>query len=314
MTGDQTYISELSSDDSKIVGYTRDKKGKITSRHLKDEANTIHTSSGSGGNTDQFVIEALAGRIIGRNPENPKSRVAGLPTEQMLEVNDNPDITNTITTVQKDNYIIETISNQEGSTKETHVYKITCGCGQTYVGILSDLCPTCHEIRSGYTNELTNTEYTSYLNSIFRNQDIRSTNEYLGPKIFRHPLSKKTPKDLSVIENISVYQEPKLIIEHILSGGKWDKMNESIRRVYSSSGLAPTVTASQGGHHEPKTITSNRIRRLTPLECFRLQNFPDSFKKPCSDSQSYRQAGNSITVSVIQSILERILISFKPTN
>ncbi len=113
MTGDQTYISELSSDDSKIVGYTRDKKGKITSRHLKDEANTIHTSSGSGGNTDQFVIESLAGRIIGRNLENPKSRVAGLPTEQMLEVNENHDITNTITTVQKDNCVVEVFRNQD---------------------------------------------------------------------------------------------------------------------------------------------------------------------------------------------------------
>ncbi len=84
-------------------------------------------------------------------------------------------------------------------------------------------------------------------------------------------------------------------------------MNESIRRVYSSSGLAPTVTASQGGHHEPKTITSNRIRRLTPLECFRLQSFPDDFKKPCSDSQTYRQAGNTITVSVIKANIKNLL-------
>jgi len=39
----------------KIIGYTRDAKGKVTDRHLKDEAGTIHSSSGSGGNTDQFV-------------------------------------------------------------------------------------------------------------------------------------------------------------------------------------------------------------------------------------------------------------------
>lgn len=39
----------------KIIGYTRDKKGKVISRHLKDEANTLHSSTGSGSNTDQFV-------------------------------------------------------------------------------------------------------------------------------------------------------------------------------------------------------------------------------------------------------------------
>lgn len=39
----------------KIIGYTRDDKGKVTDRHLKDTAGTIHTGSGGGGNTDQFV-------------------------------------------------------------------------------------------------------------------------------------------------------------------------------------------------------------------------------------------------------------------
>lgn len=40
----------------KILGYSRDSKGKVISRHEKDLANTIHTSSGSGGNTDQYVV------------------------------------------------------------------------------------------------------------------------------------------------------------------------------------------------------------------------------------------------------------------
>ena len=39
----------------KIIGYSRDAKGKVTDRHLKDTAGTIHTASGQGGNTDQFV-------------------------------------------------------------------------------------------------------------------------------------------------------------------------------------------------------------------------------------------------------------------
>jgi len=39
-----------------ILSYTRDAKGKVTSRHLKDSANTLHTGTGGGGNTDQFVV------------------------------------------------------------------------------------------------------------------------------------------------------------------------------------------------------------------------------------------------------------------
>lgn len=43
----------------KIVGYSRDEKGKIVGHHLKDVANTIHTGTGSGRNTDQYVAEGI---------------------------------------------------------------------------------------------------------------------------------------------------------------------------------------------------------------------------------------------------------------
>jgi len=54
------------------------------------------------------------------------------------------------------------------------------------------------------------------------------------------------------------------------------------------------------------------IRKLTPLECWRLQNFPDEqffkAKKVCSNTQLYKQAGNSITVAVIQKLIKSILL------
>lgn len=46
-----------------IIGYSRDHKGNVQSRHEKDCANTIHTHSGSGGNTDQFVKEMVIGSM-----------------------------------------------------------------------------------------------------------------------------------------------------------------------------------------------------------------------------------------------------------
>lgn len=42
-----------------ILGYTRDDKGNVTSRHEKEIAGTLHTSTGNGGNTDQFVKEPI---------------------------------------------------------------------------------------------------------------------------------------------------------------------------------------------------------------------------------------------------------------
>lgn len=49
-----------------------------------------------------------------------------------------------------------------------------------------------------------------------------------------------------------------------------------------------------------------KIRRLTPRECFRLMDFSDSFTWPVSDSQAYKQAGNSIVVNVLYKILKNL--------
>jgi DNA (cytosine-5)-methyltransferase 1 len=51
---------------------------------------------------------------------------------------------------------------------------------------------------------------------------------------------------------------------------------------------------------------SNQIRRLTPRECFRLMDFPDTFTWKVSDSQAYKQAGNSIVVNVLYKILKQL--------
>jgi len=53
--------------------------------------------------------------------------------------------------------------------------------------------------------------------------------------------------------------------------------------------------------------SSNQIRRLTPRECFRLMDFPDTFTWPVSDSQAYKQAGNSIVVRVLEKIIKNLL-------
>ena len=75
--------------------------------------------------------------------------------------------------------------------------------------------------------------------------------------------------------------------------------------VFSDDGLSPTLTTNKG---EGNKILSNlRIRKLTPKECFRLMGFNDSdyeaASKVVSNSQMYKQTGNSIVVDVLYYIL-----------
>ncbi|EOJ89990.1 hypothetical protein WOI_02468 [Enterococcus faecalis EnGen0368] len=82
-------------------------------------------------------------------------------------------------------------------------------------------------------------------------------------------------------------------------------------RVYNPNGISPCLNCMQGGGLEPKILIDNyQIRKLTPRECWRLQGFPDwSFdkaKEVNSDSQLYKQAGNSVTVPVIADIASRL--------
>ena len=54
-------------------------------------------------------------------------------------------------------------------------------------------------------------------------------------------------------------------------------------------------------------INHSKIRRLTPRECFRLQDFPETFDfSVVSNSQAYKQAGNSITVAVLEKIISNL--------
>jgi len=158
---------------------------------------TLSTNKGEGIKVKQNV---MIGAIRGRNPQNPLSREAGLPTEQRLELNKNG-VSNALTTVQKDNVVV-------------------------------------------YGN---------------------------------------------------------------LKGGKWDKNHDQSCRVYCPEGIGATIHTMAGGNQEPKIYQNYSIRKLTPRECFRLMDYPDTFKMPCSDSQMYRQAGNSIVVKKLELLAYKII-------
>lgn len=84
--------------------------------------------------------------------------------------------------------------------------------------------------------------------------------------------------------------------------------NQSIKRVYDPKGVCPTLTTMEGGHRQPKFFIHSEqlIRKLTPRECWKLMGFTDEqFDKVqphMSNSQLYKQAGNSIVVPVLEGI------------
>jgi DNA (cytosine-5)-methyltransferase 1 len=118
------------------------------------------------------------------------------------------------------------------------------------------------------------------------------------------------------------------------------KGNESIKRVYAESGKSPAMTTCQGGHREPKVLVDRdksycidanyfkggnpkqyfekcrrqlvfpnngaTYRKLTPLECERLQTLPDGYTDCVSNSQRYKMIGNGWTIDVVAHILRHI--------
>ena len=64
------------------------------------------------------------------------------------------------------------------------------------------------------------------------------------------------------------------------------------------------------GQNPPIINKDYKIRRLTPRECFRLMDFPDTFTWPVSDSQAYKQAGNSIVVNVLYKIIKNLPLCY----
>jgi DNA (cytosine-5)-methyltransferase 1 len=81
-------------------------------------------------------------------------------------------------------------------------------------------------------------------------------------------------------------------------------------RIIDNKGIAPTIKENHGTVNATQT-NDLRIRKLTPKECWRLMGFDDEdfdkASKVNSNSQLYKQAGNSIVVNVLESILKNLL-------
>ena len=125
------------------------------------------------------------------------------------------------------------------------------------------------------------------------------------------------------------YKDPMKV--EIKQNYTYEKVNETIRRNEFNEGevkamdlynktlrdVAPALTMPE--HNGVSLFDGYRIRRLTPIECERLQGFPDDHTslgnydgetKPMSNTQRYKQCGNAVTVDVVEAVAKKCIPLF----
>ena len=123
--------------------------------------------------------------------------------------------------------------------------------------------------------------------------------------------------DDEITSKISFGRFGKQAVETLVSNidvAKYGDTINAFNRTLDTSGISPTLTTRPDGFKTAiLPVTKEiRIRKLTPLECWRLQGFSDEqFDKAqqagLSNSQLYKQAGNAVTVNVVKYIADHLL-------
>jgi DNA (cytosine-5)-methyltransferase 1 len=132
----------------------------------------------------------------------------------------------------------------------------------------------------------------------FRGRNPENTNDRTTGAPMQQTLEINKNGTFNTITSV---QKDNVVCTPIISNYRSDNPINSNNKVFS------TLRANAGGPLGGVGIYHKyKIRRLTPRECFRLMDFPDSFIMPCSNSQMYKQAGNSIVVNVLAEILKKL--------
>jgi len=147
----------------------------------------------------------------------------------------------------------------------------------------------------------------------FRNKNYSDKFEFPSPV-------KLTVKITDVLEkNVpeKYYYNGKPLYEKLKGSVKEEGKVYQWRRQYvreNKKGVCPTLTANMGmgGHNVPIIKDKKGIRKLTPLECARIQGFPKTYKLPVlADSALYKQFGNSVSVPVIEAVAKQMMKAMK---
>ena len=319
-------------EEPKIVSYSRDKKGKIENYHTKEVANTIHCSTGTRGNTAQYVLEpkpivdmnnhgetvsiaepfvvASRGRepnvlppkrteeakLLRKDYENHRINIQRKYMQQMEPRTDG--VSNTITSVQKDNMLLEPL-RIKANTREGFAEVEEYGA----VNISQPSSCTRRGRVQGNKGDIIGTLLTGEENAVLepKAEEVRRVAE----EVRRQPCGVTVDKD----NNLRPYRQ--------------DKAKSGVAELQTefSESVGSTLTSARPNNVYGDTFPY-RIRRLTPRECFRLMDVDDEDYdkiknyvkghrqngKPMyiSESQQYKLAGNSIVVACMEHIFEQL--------
>ena len=255
-----------------------------------------------GGNREPFIVEQepfiVASR--GRNPENPSDRTAGAPTEQRLEPNFSG-CTNTLTSVQKDNYVCEPQVLRAERTEYGKEIRKQYEAGEIdeKIGNMREMKPRTDGVTNTITTLLKDNYvaepivYDDYNSRISADQDTINT--------------LTTNCGASAERNGVKILEKTVIIEDQFPGSR-------DARIYEN--YSPTLRQNCGGLEVANGEVQNqikwRIRKLMPIECWKLMAFSkndhNKAAKYVSSSALYKQAGNSIVVNVLVALMSSLFI------
>jgi site-specific DNA-cytosine methylase len=118
-----------------------------------------------------------------------------------------------------------------------------------------------------------------------------------------HVLRAGTPQSTGVLQEHTTHA---IVEPWGFSAGN----TEHARSMGEEQGVAPPIRAGASGTNQSPTVgpVDYGVRRLTPVECERLQAFPDGWTEPAgSDSARYKALGNAVTVNTVRWVLGRML-------
>lgn len=320
--------------------------------NLKDQATTFdgltdvaHTLmardyKGFGNQSMTGVIEPIIVASRGRNPENPSDRTTGSPTEQRLEANTNG-TTNTITTVAKDNYVMEPQIIQKFGDRGTSQYSIRDYAHTIPANPMSDrgqmvMEPVVCEQRCDEGLRFFKDDVVGTLRTIDACGDKRVIEPELtqigtingnGHEIRRRVYDAEGISPTLCGVGSGGNTEPKVLVKDedvnpVRIGNIYGEQFGTgyAGNVWDQDSVSPTIMTAQGGNRQPLVVDNVkwRIRKLTPTECWRLMSFSDEdcnrASKYVSDSSLYKQAGNSIVTSCLVAIFYSLLFNDNSTN
>lgn len=265
------------------------------------------------------AILPVVGAMRGRNPEDPSDRTAGVPTEQRLEINEKG-LCNALTTVQKDNLVIEEDKQDYVSRRYNEFIEEKGYVPEMFVAYnkteIKDVAPT-------LTGQCSSPSGSSAVLKL-EVEDVK----VLAPNNWGHKAGdgtitrERTEKEIVPALQASAGQTQQSYLKVKVANKKGyeeaspgDYVNitypgSKTKRGRVGNGVAHTLTCGDGN----AVITENvRIRKLTPRECLRLMGWKDEqidkiVTAKISGTQQYRQAGNGIVVQVLEAIFKALFL------